>query len=78
MKPVEIKVKDLMDLSNSTYNAGVRDGVRLAADVLKGCAAKVAAKSDSEIVEFSEMVAKVLHEMADEIHAKLEEKDRQP
>lgn len=78
MMPVEVKVKDLMDLSNSTYNAGVRDGVRLAGDVLKGCAASITTQENSQIIGFSKMIAKVLHEMADEIHAKMEEKDREP
>ena len=78
MRPVEVKVKDIMSACEATYNAGVRDGVRLAGDILKGCAASITAQENAQIIGFSKMIAKALHEMADEIHAKLEEKDREP
>ena len=74
MTSVEVKVKDLMDVSETSYQAGMRDGVRMASEILTRCTAKIAAQQGpSTLVEFGEIVAKVLHETADDIHAKLDQ-----
>lgn len=75
MTSVEVKVKDIMDVSETTYQAGMRDGIRMSGDILTRCVAKITAQQgQSTLVEFGETVAKVLHELADEIHAKLDQK----
>ena len=79
MKPVEVKVKDIMSACEATYQAGLRDGVRYSADVLEACKKEMIKRHGETVVtEFCEMINQTLRDQANLIHAKLEAKDRQP
>ena len=79
MKPIEVKVKDIMSACEATYQAGLRDGVRYSADVLEACKKEMIKRHGETVVtEFCETINQALRDQANLIHAKLEAEDRKP
>jgi hypothetical protein len=80
MKPVEVKVKDIVSACEASYDAGVRDGVRYSANVLDALGKEIMKKHNdaSVLVDFCNTVKQAFEDQANLIHAKLEEKDREP